>query len=298
MNNIFILLLFLFSSANLFAQCSAYPNIDFEQGNFSGWIGCTGEHPNFNPPTSQPCVTTGIPPNQFSIHQSPDSALCLPPTYIFMPGSGNYSAQLGQDQTAGAVTEQLTYTFVVTSSDTLITYMYALAGVSSGHASNQDVYFEAIILDSTSDTVLGSYTYIIEAQTPFCNWTPVTVNLSPYIGQQITLRFTNADCGQGGHYFVSYVDVVCGQLVTAVSKENILNDIVIYPNPSNGKISLNSSEINSHFIIINILGEKIFETKTIAEQTEINLGNQKSGIYFYQIISENRYISTGKLIIE
>jgi uncharacterized repeat protein (TIGR01451 family) len=39
-------------------------------------------------------------------------------------------------------------------------------------------------------------------------WTNYTINLCQYVGQQVTLRFTDYDCGQGGHYGWGYVDDV------------------------------------------------------------------------------------------
>ncbi|MGH7441381.1 MAG: hypothetical protein ACREKE_01770, partial [bacterium] len=39
-------------------------------------------------------------------------------------------------------------------------------------------------------------------------WTNFIINLCQFAGQQVTLRFTDYDCGQGGHYGWGYVDDV------------------------------------------------------------------------------------------
>jgi hypothetical protein len=153
------------------------------------------------------------------------------------------------------------------------------------------VFFEAMILDQNANIIPGSHTYIIGAQGPVCGWTPVTVNLGQYIGQQVSLQFTNADCSQGGHFSVSLVDVLCGQLSTSIASIEDSYFTFLFPNPSYGKCVLKTSEINSQLVITNFLGEKIFETKIISEETKINLENFNDGIYFLKLKTKNGVIS-------
>jgi len=39
------------------------------------------------------------------------------------------------------------------------------------------------------------------------DWTPISVNLSDYAGQTVTIEFITSDCTQGGHFGYAYFDV-------------------------------------------------------------------------------------------
>ncbi len=73
------------------------------------------------------------------------------------------------------------------------------------------------------------------------------------------------------------------------------NNVFIFPNPSQGKFSI---EAKGDLIIYSVLGEKIYSQKLVSEKTEIDLADKPNGIYFYQIISQEKIIATGKLVIQ
>lgn len=70
----------------------------------------------------------------------------------------------------------------------------------------------------------------------------------------------------------------------------------IYPNPARSTISISRSNINipSDLSLFNALGQLMISEKNVGQQTELNLENLESGIYFVRI--ENEGIQ--KLIIE
>ncbi|MCX8054387.1 MAG: T9SS type A sorting domain-containing protein, partial [Ignavibacteria bacterium] len=86
-----------------------------------------------------------------------------------------------------------------------------------------------------------------------------------------------------------YIDVVYS---VAQNKETF----GIYPNPSNGWISLSNSEKISKIEIYNELSEIVFNTSSPASE-KINLVNLKNGIYFIRIFDINNNIYFNKLII-
>lgn len=45
------------------------------------------------------------------------------------------------------------------------------------------------------------------------NWTPVFIDLTPYVGSNVTVKFTVADCSKGGHFAYCYIDAVCEPMV-------------------------------------------------------------------------------------
>lgn len=86
--------------------------------------------------------------------------------------------------------------------------------------------------------------------------------------------------------------------VNGVDDIALNNSIHISPNPSNGIFSVQQTDKiqKLNFSITNILGEKVFETKTFNIKTEVDISNQPNGIYFLKINSENG-TATKKIII-
>ncbi len=117
-------------------------------------------------------------------------------------------------------------------------------------------------------------------------------------------RGMGADAKQGAS--TSRSDGTAGFKLPAeltVSNNEILNNnaIEIYPNPSKGNFIINASFDlnNSVFNLVNISGKQIpFNTKRLNDnQTEIELNNISSGVYFVSINSNNGSV-TKKIIIE
>ncbi|MFH1005428.1 MAG: PKD domain-containing protein [Bacteroidota bacterium] len=172
-----------------------FPNFAINTG---GNIPCT---PGPNPP---------LPPNNGAIPR-------------VAPGFGNASIQLGQNQTPGAVAEQLTYQITVTPQDTNFIYAYAILMENPGHSSAEQPFVEFCMYDQNGGVVnCGCFKYVASNGLPgfyesscsslYKPWTLVGVNLSNYIGQTINVVITNVDCSQGGHYAQSYWDFACGSL--------------------------------------------------------------------------------------
>lgn len=80
--------------------------------------------------------------------------------------------------------------------------------------------------------------------------------------------------------------------------DNIVSETInIFPNPSYGKFTIESSEKKFVVEITSLTGKKIYFTKISTEKLEIDLSNQPKGIYFLEaMIGEERKIK--KIIIE
>ncbi len=87
-------------------------------------------------------------------------------------------------------------------------------------------------------------------------------------------------------------------VVAAGIEENLSqNDVVIYPNPSNGIINIISERSQIKNIeISNILGEVIFVSQPSANKTSIDLSAQPSGIYAIRMLTSKGTVSE-KLIL-
>ncbi len=106
----------------------------------------------------------------------------------------------------------------------------------------------------------------------------------------------------------SYDCIVTGDCETITSEnallsiilninENENNNILIYPNPTNGIIYINenNNKIKSLYIT-DILGKTIIEKTEVSKNQTINLSNFENGIYFIKIKTNNSELS--KMIIK
>lgn len=87
-------------------------------------------------------------------------------------------------------------------------------------------------------------------------------------------------------------------LTTSILSYDEDNNIRIYPNPTNGKITVVGKDI-SLIEVYNIMGEIIQNTTNSKKQTinEINLSNQPKGIYFVRIKDGSKNY-TRKIVVE
>jgi hypothetical protein len=87
---------------------------------------------------------------------------------------------------------------------------------------------------------------------------------------------------------------------TGIAENSVMDNVNVFPNPSDGKFRIKSSRnigtgIKS-IVILNSIGEMIFESRSL-DNSEIDLSSQAKGIYFILITNEDKTISTEKLIL-
>lgn len=188
-------------------------NADFESGNLSGWTRSCGFHPGFNPlgccpnPNGQQTIMTGA---------GLDPAGGFP---VVFPG-GNFSLRLGNAVNGGEA-DRIEQTFLVSPANANFSYKYAVVFEDPNHPANQQPSFQVEMLDTTGAQVPCTFYYVAAgagipgfqnstiAGVIYKPWTTVLVDLTPYIGQNITIRFSTYDCSLGGHYGYAYIDGVC-----------------------------------------------------------------------------------------
>lgn len=132
------------------------------------------------------------------------------------------SVRLGNWLT-GAQYESITYSMKVdTTVGALLTLHYAAVMQDPQHDAEHQPRFTFDILDASMmpiDTVCGHADFVSSAnlgwnwssfmQVRWKNWTSVGVDLTPYHGQVINLRFTTYDCSEGGHFGYAYFMTEC-----------------------------------------------------------------------------------------
>jgi hypothetical protein len=83
---------------------------------------------------------------------------------------------------------------------------------------------------------------------------------------------------------------------TVSLKGNSVSQLELYPNPTNGVITINNSVNETELEILNILGENVYSGKLIKGKNVIDLKSINSGSYLVKL-SSNGTISTSRLII-
>jgi PKD repeat protein len=89
-------------------------------------------------------------------------------------------------------------------------------------------------------------------------------------------------------------------LITNVFQNSDETKIVVYPNPFNSQtnISFSKEMKNSTIKIFDILGKKTNEINFTGKQLTIEKGAMLEGIYFLQIVDENKNVVNRKIIIQ
>lgn len=200
----------------------ACTNIDFESGNLNGWNSSTGFNPLYN--AIGCCQTTGG-------AQLVTSGTGIDPCggFPLVASGGNFSVRLGNNGTGG-VADRLEQTFNVTSSNANFTYKYAVVFEDPGHGLTDQPSFQIEMLDSSGLQIPCTFYNVAAGQnipgfiasTNCANvvykpWSNVSVDLTGYIGQNVTIRFTTFDCSLGGHYAYAYIDGSCITLQQAIT---------------------------------------------------------------------------------
>jgi len=72
----------------------------------------------------------------------------------------------------------------------------------------------------------------------------------------------------------------------------------VYPNPSNGIVTINSSNAISKITIINVLGEIVESVTADSKQVVLDMTDLKSNIYFLQITDVKNQTSIKKIVKE
>ena len=98
------------------------------------------------------------------------------------------------------------------------------------------------------------------------------------------------------------ISLPCAQTTNISQSKPALNSIRVYPNPSNGVFTIESSlPVDGSVIsIYNILGEQVGNEETLSGlKHELDLNSQAAGVYFYRVFNKAGVLTdNGKLIIQ
>ena len=211
-------------------------NVDFELGNYTHWVPSRGRVPCPTagwfqgctyPPVGGAAGATGT-TNTNSTHyivssgMDPDAPL-LPRVN---PRGGTYSLRLG-DELSGGNASKITHEVLVKADKPYFTYDFAVVFQNpAGHSLRDMPFFSVEFLDSTNTKIPSCGNYLVSNSSGnpgfvdvlngwgsvthrYKPWSRITVDLTSYVGQRITVRFVAADCGLGGHKGRAYIDGGC-----------------------------------------------------------------------------------------
>jgi gliding motility-associated-like protein len=195
-------------------RASVCNNLDFEEGNFTGWTCQTGLNNGY---PAGPWTGSLPVANRHTIETGGTDPYGGFPRVA--PGGGNFSVRLGNNG-VGAQAERIIFSFIVGPEDTNFIYKYAVVFQDPGHSHEDQPYFELKILNSLNQVIAcGQQHYTAASNIPgFLNaggnvwykpWTTVGIRLADYVGQPVTVIVTNADCSLTGHFGYGYVDFIC-----------------------------------------------------------------------------------------
>lgn len=207
---------------------SVCTNIDFENGTLNGWIRKTGFHPLFN---VAGCCGTANGAQAIMTGPGTDIYGGFP---VVCPG-GSFSCRIGNNVNGG-IADRIEQSFSVTPQNANFVYRYAVVLNDNGHLQTQQPSFTIEMIDSVTGFQVPCTQYTVAAANNipgfitssltggsapapivYKPWTAVAIDLTPNIGQIVTIRFTTYDCSLGGHFGYAYVDGFCGAFATTVS---------------------------------------------------------------------------------
>jgi GH25 family lysozyme M1 (1,4-beta-N-acetylmuramidase) len=90
---------------------------------------------------------------------------------------------------------------------------------------------------------------------------------------------------------------------TGISEIGQNSNFMVYPNPNNGTftVSIGGSNIEKmQLSVYDALGQMVYNTIVNSGNTQVDIGNKATGIYFYRIMNEagDKLIGDGKLVVQ
>lgn len=221
-----VLVMLMGFSFNSISQCPA--NIDFERGDFEGWVcymGTTDVVNGQNVITLRP-VAGPVADRHVMLSSSPGDGL---DQYGGFPkncpnGSG-HSVRLGNNDGTGEA-EGLSYTFTIpdTANKYSLTYSYAVVIQDPGHRVEEQPRMVVEVYNVTDEELItcSSYSFVANNSLPgfqtspnpggscpvlYKDWSSNTINLDGFQGKTIKFFVKTADCIFEAHFGYAYFDV-------------------------------------------------------------------------------------------
>lgn len=155
------------------------------------------------------------------------------------------------------------------------------------------------ITANTSASVLcvgNSATLTASGATSY-SWTSVGAGASVVVSPTTTTTYTvEGTDANGCSDTISIVQTV--SLCTGIQSAVISNAVSIYPNPSNGMVTLWVSDTTKemYFEVFDAVGKNVLHKSITSNETSVNMSDLANGIYSYRLVNVNGLVYQGKLI--
>ncbi|MDT8412787.1 MAG: hypothetical protein RQ875_10015 [Vicingaceae bacterium] len=196
------------------------PNSGFENGNFGNWETYTALV-NSSGGINLATLTQVFDPTQHQIV----NAFTTDPIGGFKTGNcGVKAAKIG-DLAGGRKVSMIKYTITITPQNANFSFRYAMVLQDPNHKANEQPFFQYLFLQgnrsyfTSTSQIIASKKFTSSANDPFFSnagngvlykdWSTECINLSSYIGQEVSFLFLVADCSLGGHGAYAYIDCLC-----------------------------------------------------------------------------------------
>jgi len=165
------------------------------------------------------------------------------------------------------------YVAFIAEYDSSVNLRWAVASSAGGGS----LYPEGITTDANGDI----YT------------TGVSAGLTAVFGPDSLINPFGA--GTDNYYLVKlHQDVNTG--IISLNKD--MNQIAVFPNPSNGLIYFRGVTAGSFLQVYNLLGESVYAGDVDQQNLSINLASKAKGVYVYRVTDNTGLVQQGKLIVE
>jgi hypothetical protein len=124
-------------------------------------------------------------------------------------------------------------------------------------------------------------------------WRLVTLDLSDYAGQYVTIKFLN----QSGYGNEMYLDDIGIDGILVGTTEIAKSMISIHPNPTRGAINIElPGEFPIHNLqVLDLMGKVVLEENNYTSNQPLTLESQPAGIYWIKLTDEEGTVITRKL---
>ena len=217
--------------------------------------------------------------------------------YHVVPPEGVKQAALEWDESEewGPQDEKLITPMVSIERPTVLTFETSCV---YGVAEYQDHYKVDVLNTST-----GSWTTLWDAvdQPQFLNNydEPVSIDLTPFQGTNIKLRFRGHNNGTDVltfSWFIDNVKIVATDTTGVSVEEQHLNDVKIYPNPVKDRLYIESNSTIHYLSLIAANGVMLENKKQEGTVMELDLAGYAKGVYVLRLVTDDGVI-TKKVVL-
>ncbi len=125
-------------------------------------------------------------------------------------------------------------------------------------------------------------------------WKNYTLDLTPYVGNNVLIKFECVNDWENNLY-LDNINVT--GIITNTNDLSSQSNISIFPNPTNGNLTITNVNNIKSIQVYNSLGQLVYQTKNSTKNTiRINLSKLPEGLYFINLIDVNNNFTTQKVL--